>query len=321
LEIIISEKTKVEFRLLLIMNKLSYKYLPVDKKISYKEREKLFNRFIVSEYLKYGSVDEVFSKNNYDLPISYPQVHRILDKWGIVKSVGPNSKLSEAICFMVLLSNKKIPLEKLYKSIPSSFKSSMSTMHRVLHNIKEGLIRRYGTALVITSGSNLKKVLIAEDVSTPRLELGKPFGSISLPMSYSKNNEDPKKSILRILQQEVFTNEVIDQTFNKELIPNNIKPFMFLDIVDVRVTVYHISLDKKYLNLKNFSSYKLKNYKFIDLNDLLEKNSKFRMGLPKIGLGYQKYIERSKTIVEYKPVLLKSDINLELAQLVLEYLK
>ncbi|MFH1792433.1 MAG: hypothetical protein ABH819_02190, partial [Patescibacteria group bacterium] len=85
------------------MNNPSFKFSPVNKNISNKEREKLFNEFIVSEYLKYGSVDEVFSKNNYDLPISYPQVHRILDKWGIIKSVGPNSKLSEAICFMVLL--------------------------------------------------------------------------------------------------------------------------------------------------------------------------------------------------------------------------
>jgi len=303
------------------MNNSFFKFSPVNKKISSKEREKLFNEFIVSEYLKYGSVDEVFSKNNYELPISYPQVHRILNKWGIVKSVGPNSKLSEAICFMVLLSDKKIPLEKLYKSLPSSFKSSMSTMHRILHNIKEGLIRRYGTALVITAGKNPKKVLVAKDVSTPRLELGKPFGSISLPMSYSKKSEDPKKSILRILQQEVFTKDARDKTLKEDLIPKNINPFMFLDIVDIRVNVYQLSFDEKYLDAKNFSSYKLKNYKFIDLDDLSSKNNKFRMGLSKIGLGYQKYLNRSKTIVEYKPILIKSDINLELSQLALEYLK
>ncbi|MBU2036312.1 hypothetical protein KKC36_02600 [Patescibacteria group bacterium] len=303
------------------MNNSSFKFSPVNKKISNKERERLFNEFIVSEYLKYGSVDEVFSKNNYELPISYPQVHRILNKWGIVKSVGPNSKLSEAICFMVLLSDKKIPLEKLYKSLPSSFKSSMSTMHRILHNIKEGLIRRYGTALVITAGKNSKKVLVAEDISTPRLELGKPFGSISLPMSYSKKSEDPKKSILRILQQEVFTKDARDKTLKEDLIPNHITPFMFLDIVDVRVNVYHLSFDEKYLDAKNFSSYKLKNYKFIDLDDLSSKNNKFRMGLSKIGLGYQKYLDISKTIVEYKPILIKSDINLELSQMALEYLE
>ncbi|MFH1970785.1 MAG: hypothetical protein ABIJ05_00155, partial [Patescibacteria group bacterium] len=280
-----------------------------------------FNEFIVSEYLKYGSVDEVFSKNNYDLPISYPQVHRILDKWGIIKSVGPNSKLSEAICFMVLLSDKKIPLEKLYKSIPSSFKSSMSTMHRILHNIKEGLIRRYGTALVITAGKNLKKVLVAEDISTPRLELGKPFGSISLPMSYSRKDEDSNKSILRILQQEVFTKDAINKFLKEDFIPKRIKPFMFLDIVDVRVNVYHLSLDEKYLDPKRFSSFKLKNYKYIDLDNLSKKNNKYRMGLSKIGLGYQKYLDRPKTIVEYKPEFVKSDINLELSELAFEYLE
>jgi len=303
------------------MNNSSFKFSPVNKKISNKEREKLFNEFIVSEYLKYGSVDEVFSKNNYELPISYPQVHRILNKWGIVKSVGPNSKLSEAICFMVLLSDKKIPLEKLYKSLPSSFKSSMSTMHRILHNIKEGLIRRYGTALVITAGKNLKKVLVAKDISTPRLKLGKPFGSISFPMGYSKKSENPRKSILRILQQEVFAKGAIDKTLKENFLSKDINPFMFLDIVDVRVDVYHLSLDEKYSDVKKFSSYKLKNYKFVDLGDLFSKNNKFRMGLSKIGLGYQKYLDRPETTVEYKPILIKSDINLELSQLALEYLK
>ena len=303
------------------MKNSSYIFPSINKNISSKEREKLFNEFIVSEYLKYGSVDEVFSKNNYDLPISYPQVHRILDKWGIIKSVGPNSKLSEAICFMVLLSDKKIPLEKLYKSIPSSFKSSMSTMHRILHNIKEGLIRRYGTALIITAGKDFKKVLVAKDISTPRLELGKPFGSISLPMGYSRSDEDSNKSILRVLQQEVFTKDAIDTSLKENFIPKKINPFLFLDIVDIRVKVYHLSLDEKYLDTSKFSSFKLKNYKFIDLDQLSEKNNKFRMGLSKIGLGYKKYLERPNTVVEYKPELVKSDVNLELSELALEYLE
>jgi|GEM_PF-568679 len=291
------------------------------KKLNSDEREERFNEFIISEYLKYGSVDEVFSKNNFDLPISYPQVHRILDKWGIVKSVGPNSKLSEAICFMVLLSDKKIPLEKLYKSLPSSFKTSMSTMHRILHNIKEGLIRRYGTALVITSKSNLNKVLIAEDVSTPRLELGKPFGSISLPMGYSKKNEDFQKSILRILQQEVFTKEAINKFQLGTLIQKDIKPFMYLDVADVRVTVYHLIIEDNLSQIEKFSSYKLQNYRYVDIQDLCIRNKKFRVGLTGVGLGYSKYLNRSKSLKEYKPVILKSEVNLELSRLAWEFVK
>lgn len=298
-----------------------FDFSSIDKNISFSEREKLFNQYIVSEYLKYGSVDEVFSKNNYDLPVSYPQVHRILNKWGIYKSVGPNSKLSEAICFMVLLSDKKIPLEKLYKSIPPSFKTSMSTMHRILHNVKEGLVRRYGSALVISSNSDPKKILIAEDVSTPRLELGKPFGSLSLPMGYSKKSEDSHSSIYRILQQEVFTKNAIKQDLPNNLIESNIKPFMYLDIADVRVTVYNLRLEEKYSQLRNFTSYKLKNYKFIDVDELLMKNTKFRMGLSKIGEGYLNYLNRPETTIEYKPLIMKSDVNLELAQLALEFVE
>jgi len=62
-----------------------------------KEKEDAFNRFIISEYLKYGSVDEVFRRNDYNLPISYPGVQRLLDKWGIVKAAGPNTLLTEAL--------------------------------------------------------------------------------------------------------------------------------------------------------------------------------------------------------------------------------
>ena len=123
------------------------------------------------------------------------------------------------------------------------------------------------------------------------------------------------------MQQEVFTKGVIDKTLKENFLSKDINPFMYLDIVDVRVNVYHLSLDEEYSDVKKFSSYKLKNYKFIDLDDLFSKNNKFRMGLSKIGLGYQKYLDRPETMVEYKPILIKSDINLELSQLALEYLK
>jgi len=46
--------------------------------------EKEFNKWIVSEYFKHGSVDEVLRINRYGLPISYANYQRILDKYGIV---------------------------------------------------------------------------------------------------------------------------------------------------------------------------------------------------------------------------------------------
>lgn len=285
--------------------------------MSYKEREELFNRFIVSEYLKYGSVDQIFSENDYNLPVSYPQVHRILNKWGIIKAAGPNSKLSEAICFMVLFTDKKIPVEKVYRSLPPSFKTSLSTIHRIMHNIKEGLIRRVGTALVITPENNKHAVLIGEDVSTPRLELGKPFGALSLPMGYSKQDEDGESSILRILQQEVFTNEAIAKNIPLGTIPSNPEPFMYLDIADVRVSVYHISLNEKYLS-NGFSSFKLRNHTFLDpisFSDRVIKN-KLRSGIEEIGLGYLNFING----VTAKSSLYKSQLNINISELALESL-
>ena len=70
----------------------------------------------------------------------------------------------------------------------------MATLHRIYRDVKkqvktgieERTLRRTGTALVITTECNSERVLLGRDVSTPRLDLGKSFGSVSLPMGYSK---------------------------------------------------------------------------------------------------------------------------------------
>lgn len=273
------------------------------------DREKEFSEKIIKEYLKYGSVDEIFKKSGYSLPISYPGVQRLLDKWGIVKAAGPNSKLSEALVFLSVLSENKIPLERFYKKIPPSFQTSLSTMHRILHNIKEGVIRRYASALVISPHDAKDLILVGDDVSTPRLNIGKPFGSISLPMTYSKGKENSSDSILRILQQEVFADEAVNNKM-PNIIPENPKPFMYLDIADVRVAVYSIELPKKY----NFSSFKLVNHRFLHLSeftgDISRKN--FRSGLKEIGIGYQKYLY-GEEYLEF-PIFEKSYLNLAFEQ-------
>jgi len=271
---------------------------------SSKEREDKFNKFIISEYLKYGSVDEVFRRNEYNLPISYPGVHRLLDRWGIVKAAGPNSKLSEAICFMELLSHHKVPMERVYRMLPPSFQTSMSTMHRILHNIKEGTTRRSGSALVITPGDNPRKILVGDDVSTPRLELGKPFGARSLPMCYSKVDESCEDSVLRVLQQEVLVKDVIEKKLDRKIVPNSIQPFMYLDIADVRVSVFHLVLSRP---LKEYSSYKLLNYRFVDLKELSQPSEFFRAGIREIGIGFERYLLNTKESTN--PSIYRSFVN------------
>ena len=278
-------------------------------------KEDHFNRFVVGEYLKYGSVDEVFRQNKYELPISYPGVHRLIKKWGIIKSAGPNSILSEGITFLTLLSRDRVSLESLYKRLPPSFKTSMGTMHRLLHNIKEGVIRRVGTALVITPDNYPDEVLVGEDISTPRLELGKPFGSITLPMGYSKADEDSRDSILRVLQQEVFTQMAIDRNLPLNLIPANHKPFMYVDVADIRVSVYHIKLSQQLTSNNCFSSYKIRKHNFIPVSELIGANriANLRSGIKEIGLGYLEYLEKSARGVYTKPIVERCLLNKELA--------
>jgi hypothetical protein len=285
------------------------------------EKERQFYRFLIEEYLKFGSVDEIFRRHEYNLPISYPGLQRLVTRWGIVKAAGPNSKLSEAITFLVLLSDRKIPLERLYKSLPPSFKTSMATMHRILHHIKEGIIRRVGTALVVTPHDNPNLILVGEDVSTPRLNVGKPFGSISLPMGYSKASEEGEISVLRVLQHEVLTQMAINKTMPLRIIPRDIKPFMYLDVADVRVGVYHLVLPENLSPEENFSSYKLINHAYLHLSEIIDRaeDYNFRTGVKEIARGYRKF--RIDENPSWQALFEKSNLNIELEALAAEYLE
>src|SRR3990167_3350992 len=281
-----------------------------------KEKEDAFNRFIVGEYLKYGSVDEVFRRNDYNLPISYPGVQRLLDKWGIVKAAGPNSLLTEALIFLEELSLEQIPVERLYRRMPPSFKASMGTMHRILSYIRSETIRRVGTALVMTPKDNPNLILVGNDVSPIiRTEVGKPYGSITFPMGYSKRLESPETSILRVLQQEVFTVPTIEKKcVAQRVIPETPKPFMYLDIADVRVSVYQIILPEELSETRSFTSFKIQNHKFLDTSDLGVKRKGFRTGIVEIAQGYSRFLREGASA----PIYSTAQINRKLALLPLE---
>jgi len=289
-----------------------------EKDLSPEENERKFNESLITEYLKYGSVDEVFRVHRYDLPISCAGYHHLLNRWGIVKAAGPNSKLTEALEFLTHLAEENIPLEALYKKMPPSFKTSMATMHRILGYIKEGVTRRVGTALIITSEQDGKKILIGNDVSTPRLELGKPFGALSVPMGFSRKRDTRETSILRVLQQEVYANLAVNRTLPEEIIPEYPRPFMFLDVVDVRVEIYHICLPKKLEKNTKFSSFKLENHKFINSDEILSidpTNSQYRVGVYEAVLGFDKYQDYLSRNLVTNAFYEKSILNKELAAL------
>ena len=73
----------------------------------------IFEQFLIREYLRLGSINKVFKFHKYNLPISFAGYDRLLSKYKVVKSAGPNSKLSESLYILSQLANYKISLEKI----------------------------------------------------------------------------------------------------------------------------------------------------------------------------------------------------------------
>lgn len=290
-----------------------------------------FEKFIVAEYLKHRSVDEMFRANAYNLPVSYSGVYHILERRGVVRAIGrANTPLSECIGFLVRMVEEKIPLETLYKRMPHNFAPSAYTLHTVYRKVKKEVkkqikkrdMRRVGTALIITPEDSSKTFLIGRDVATPRLDVGKPYGAISLPMGFSKRGER-EKAILRVLQQEVFSKKLIDDLEEFLNITENIvkdpRPFMYLDIADVRVSVYHLKLPQELSGLHNFFSFRLKNYRFTTFDKIIamskDKNL-LREGMFEMAEGYvnyQKTLESAESGI--RPIYKTSFLNRQLALL------
>jgi len=231
-----------------------------------------FEQDLVTEYFKHGSIDAVFKSKNYNLPISFAGYHRVLDKFGIVKSAGPNSKLSESLHVLSLLNSYKLPLERIYHThTPKSIQVSTNTLHRILHLVRLGVTRRIGTALIITHPHYPNQYLLAQDHSLKNSVLGSK-GDWSLPMGYTREQDSHEKSIKRVLQQEVFTKETIRNNFPKDIIPDLIKEIFTINIADIKVFVYQLEVTQT-----EFSSFKLNNYHFFDLETI--KSLKTRPGV------------------------------------------
>ena len=220
----------------------------------------------------------------------------MLTKFNIVKSAGPNSKLTESLKILSMVADYKLSLEKIYeKHAPRQLRVSTNTIHRILHYIRLGLTRRQGTALIITQRGKGGYFLVGNDQSLSDSALGNK-GDISLPMGHSRTGENPKESITRVLQQEVFTDQAITGNFPFEVVPQHPRPIMYMNIADIRVAVFHIELTKSY----PFSSNKIQNIRLVDLPEIKNKNT--RPGVYEILTNYYPH-PSSSSIPEYSSTL------------------
>jgi hypothetical protein len=259
--------------------------------------EQEFQKFLVSEYLKHGSIDKVFKLHNYNLPISFASYHRLLNKFQIVKSAGPNSKLSESLHILSLLNAYKLPLERIYhKYSPHTLQVSTNTLHRVLHNIRLGVTSRVGVALLISSSVEPNKYLLGQDNSLTNPQLGQK-GDWSLPMGYTREQDGHCTGIKRVLQQEVFTQYTVNNKFPKNLFPEDQKEIFTINISDIKVYVYRLILDKSY----SFSSFKLENFGFYGSSEI--EKLKTRGGVADILKTYTNLRQNTNFISDFNQSL------------------
>lgn len=259
-----------------------------------------FEEKLLEEYFKLGSINQVFKANKYNLPLSFASFHRILKKYRIVESAGPNSKLSESLDFFSKLASYKMPLEKLYHQYaPSQIQVSTNTLHRILHHIRLRVTRRVGTALIVSQEGDLNSYLLAQDTTLKNALLGSNM-DFSLPMTHSKMQENSKTSILRVMQQEIFTGLSIKNRFPKNIVPDQPKPVMYINIADIKVAVYRIIIPKK---LNRFSSYKLKNYRFYQASQI--DSLKLRPGVKDIINKFEeiRFLPQTDEVIEIDSTL------------------
>jgi len=257
---------------------------------SFPRKEPEFSQFLIREYFRFGSVDEVLRRHHFDLPVSYATYQRLLNNYGVIKKAGPNNRLSETLAFFEDFVKDKTNLEDIYKKMPVPFRTSLKTIYRIYSYMRRGLTRRVGVALVVSPYNNPKKILLARDVSIPSLTLGKTYGCLSLPMGYTRKRDSRKIGIIRTLQYEVFTEMVIKGNFPFAVAGEKLEPFLYLDIADVRVAVYNISLPKELSLVSLFSSFKMKDYKFYFIEEILSANLRLRAGVKESVSSYLKYL-------------------------------
>lgn len=233
------------------------------------------DQWYIYQYLLHGSVEAVFCAHRWDLKISVASYHRLVKKYGIVKSAGRReASLTELLQFFVQKSlEPTLGIETVYyQKMPASFQTSLATLHRTYQNILNSNLGRTATGLIIHPFQERERILVGQEVSTKK-RYGKYAGDFSIPMTFSQDGEKEEMSVLRVLQQEVFTYLAIK---GQLAVPSFWKVLDF-EILDVSVSLYEIDLPQNFPN-ELISSAKLANLQFCEL-DRLAQLGEFRTGV------------------------------------------
>lgn len=244
------------------------------------------DEWFASLYLQYGSAERAilhFMRKGETLPISIAGFHRLVNNRGIVKSVGRrHTHFAENVYFFAhKVLEPTVPLARIYRDyMPLEFTTSLVSLHRVYNKILDGKTDKQATALLISPADSPDVVLIGQE-KTSHVHYGKYRGDATIPMTFSEKNEDPDRSILRVLQQEVWSSEAV----KGKLKSLNVSPsfVMQFTILDVSVDVYKIILPEHSVH-GPFTSFKLQGHQFISIDEIANGSSglSFRWGVEEI---------------------------------------
>lgn len=278
------------------------------------ESENIFYETLVEDYLRCESVTGVVRRKG---GVSEPGLHHILDRYGIVKTAnGIHHRFPDILSFFSSLVLERTPLEGFYKNMPLSFRRKVSTsaLHKILEYTIKKKPRRYGTALVVTPEGFPRLLLVANDMTPSNPSVGKHTGDLSFAMGFRNPNEANRTSVLRIVQRELWKDWAVKKIIPKEVISEKPEPFMKVDVVDVRVDVYHMVLPAEQADLRNFSSFKLANYRYVHLDNIVDQSGQgvFRTGIGEIASGYKNLINGAE---QKRLPIAVSSLNQELISL------
>lgn len=259
------------------------------------EEKKYSNGWFLGLYLKYGSVEEAIKRHEDNLPISVANYHRLVKKYGLIKSAGRHVSFPETLHFFREKAfTPGTPLERIYTQMPPSFQTSLSTLHRIYQYMEKAVVRRHAVALIATSGGG---ILAGREVFG-NSRYGKKVGDLSIPMSFAKEDENHVDSALRVLQQEIYSDLATrgelreNSDFVQNILPRNLEPIFYFDIVDVRVKVFEVNVPGDI----PFSSYKLTDHTFQNISSLLSQKAQVRAGVDEIVKLYEGYLHSPYTV-------------------------
>lgn len=244
---------------------------------------------------------------NNSLPISITDYHRLVKRRGLVKNEGRTSaSLAQTLyVFLNKTLDPKLSIEKVYRSIPLSVRSNntfpaLTTLYRVYQSVLEGKTTKHAVGLVITPPQDFSKIMLVDEKMTSP-HVAKKQGDSTIPVGFTSKNMSADKSILRVLQREYSHELALNgklaltadrnlSDFARRLIPQDISAFLTIDILDIKLHIYHLVLPNELNGLQECSSTTVENHRFMDVNQIITNGLRLRPGIGDVLRAYNTYL-------------------------------